>query len=482
MQLVTRLHQSQLFDQALNMCHYVFNPLAAGSDKTRFWEFPPFKEVNAEYVLETLFTGLKPDQPNDAINEWRDKPFQPHVVARSRPSAYMKWVVMTYIQILIDYGDYYFRQNTLETIPLAIQCYVLAAHLYGPRGQKIPKRGLVKPETYNSLLDKWDAFSNAMVELELVFPFSNQTPFPIGVSNGVVGLANIFGFATTLYFCIPDNPQLTGLRDTIDDRLFKIRHCQDIQGVFRQLPLFEPPIEPGLLVQAVAQGLSISSVLNDLNSPMPNYRFYYLLQKALELCAELKAFGNAFLSVKEKGDAEALSLLRATQESNIQNLIMEVKKQQLDEANKALDALQQSRKSPVYRMQYYLQLIGEDLSKVPDDATDFSELAFSIEPPVDETGLKLIQYEKEEMDKASSAADWHIGIGIVETLASVFHALPTMHVNGEPLGVGATVVWGFPNLANATQAVGRGLQIYADQLRAHPGITSCFRVRQYLEV
>lgn len=464
MQLVTRLLQSQLFDQALNMCHYVFNPLAAGSDTTRFWEFPPFKEVNAENVLETLFTGLKPDQPNDAINEWRDKPFQPHVVARSRPSAYMKWVVMTYIQILINYGDYYFRQNTLETIPLAIQCYVLAAHLYGPRGQKIPKRGLVKPETYNSLLDKWDAFSNAMVELELVFPFSNQTPFPIGVSNGVVGLANIFGFATTLYFCIPDNPQLTGLRDTIDDRLFKIRHCQDIQGVFRQLPLFEPPIEPGLLVQAVAQGLSISSVLNDLNSPMPNYRFYYLLQKALELCTELKAFGNAFLSVKEKGDAEALSILRATQESSIQNLIMEVKKQQLDEANKSLDALQQSRKVPVNRMQYYLQLLGEDLSKVPDDATDFSELAFAIEQPVDESGLKLIQYEKEEMDKASEAKDWHIGIGVVETLASVFHALPTINAHGTPIGVGMAVSWGFPNLANATQAVGRGLQIYADQL------------------
>ena len=54
-------------------------------------------------------------------------------------------------------------------------------------------------------------------------------------------------------------------------------------------------------MQAAAQGLSLSSVLNDLNSPMPNYRFYYLLQKALELCTELKALGNAFLSAKEKG-------------------------------------------------------------------------------------------------------------------------------------------------------------------------------------
>jgi len=192
-------------------------------------------------VLEKLFLQLKPNQPNNAINEWRNKPFQPHVVARSRPSAYMKWVAMKYIEILIAYGDFYFRQNTLETIPLAIQCYVLASHVHGRNGQKIPKRGKILPQTYNSLLDKWDAFSNAMVELELVFPFSNQTPLPIGVSNGVVGLANVFGFASTLYFCIPDNPQLRALRDTIDDRLFKIRHCEDIDGVVRRLPLFEPP-------------------------------------------------------------------------------------------------------------------------------------------------------------------------------------------------------------------------------------------------
>lgn len=464
---VDRLLKSQQFEQALKMCHYVFNPLAKGADSTRFWQFPPFKEIGASNVLEKLFLGLQPNQPNAEISEWRDKPFQPHVVARSRPSAYMKWVVMKYIEILIAWGDYLFRQDTIETLNQATQLYVLAAHIYGPRGQKIPKRGKVQPQTYLSLLDKWDAFGNAMVELELVFPFSNQTPFPIGVSNGVVGLANVFGFATTLYFCIPDNPKLRALRDTIDDRLFKIRHCQNIEGVFRKLPLFEPPIDPALLVQAAAQGLSLASVLNDLNSPMPNYRFYYLLQKALELCSEVKSLGNAFLSAKEKGDAEALSKLRAKHESSIHNFVMEVKKQQLDEAGKSLEALEQSRKAPVYRLQHYLKLIGEDLGKVPGANADFGELPNLIEQPIDESGLKLIPYEKEEMDKASAAADWQIGIGVVETLASVFHALPTLSVAVHPLGVGADVHWGFPHLANATQAVGHGLKIHADQLTYH---------------
>jgi Tc toxin complex TcA C-terminal TcB-binding domain/Neuraminidase-like domain len=463
-QLVDRLLKSQQFEQALKVCHYVFNPSAKGTDDKRFWQFLPFKEVDAENVLENLFMKLQPNHPNDEINEWRDKPFQPHVVARSRPSAYMKWVVMKYIEILIAWGDYLFRQDTIETLNQATQLYVLAAHIYGPRGQKIPKRGKVQPQTYNSLLDKWDAFGNAMVELELAFPFSNQTPLPTGISNGVVGLANVFGFATTLYFCIPDNPQLRALRDTIDDRLFKIRHCQNIEGVFRKLPLFEPPIDPSLLVQAAAQGLSLSSVLNDLNSPMPNYRFNYLLQKALELCSELKSMGNALLSAKEKGDAEALSKLRAKHESTMHNLLMEVKKQQLEEAGKSLDALQQSRKAPEYRMQYYLALIGEDTDKIPGVSADFNALPNQIEKPIDESGLKLIGYEKEEMDKASAAAVLQVGIGEAETLGSIMNMIPNFSVNIQPIGCGASISFGGSNLGAYAQAIARNLQIVSNHL------------------
>jgi Tc toxin complex TcA C-terminal TcB-binding domain/Neuraminidase-like domain len=466
MLLVDRLVKPQQFEQALQMCHYILDPFAEGDpgNGKRFWQFPPFREVDADNVLQNLFLSLQPGQPNTEISDWRNKPFHPHVVARGRPAAYMMWVAMTYIRTLIAWGDYLFRQDTIESINQATQLYVLAAHVYGPRGQKIPKRGKVLPETYNSLLDKWDAFGNAMVELELAFPFSNQTPFPIGTSNGVVGLANIFGFASTLYFGIPDNPELKALRDTIDDRLFKIRHCENIAGIFRQLPLFEPPIDPGLLVQAAAQGLSLATVLNDLNSPMPNYRFYFLLQKALEVCNELKALGAAFLSAKEKGDGEALARLRAAHETSIQNLVMEVRKQQVDEAQKSLEALQQSRLGPVNRMRHYIELIGEDLNKVPNDTTDFEGLTDTIEPPVDESGLKLISFEKDEMDKASAARDWQIGIGIVETLASILHVIPIVDAAAMPFGIGVKVAVSGTLFGNPVQAVARGLQVYATDL------------------
>jgi len=296
--------------------------------------------------------------------------------------------------------------------------------------------------------------------LELAFPFSNQTPFPVGIRNGVVGLANVFGFATTLYFCIPDNPNLTALRDTIDDRLFKIRHCENIAGVFQQLPLFESLIDPGLLVQAAAQGLSIASVLNDLNSPMPNYRFHFLLQKALEVCNELKALGGTFLSAKEKGDGEALSRLRATHESAIQNLVMEVRKQQVDEAQKSLEALNQSRLGPVNRMKHYIQLFGEDLKNIPSETTEFVEgLTDTIEKPVDGSELKLTAYEKEEMDKAAEANDKQEDVGRTEALASILHMIPEIGILTSPFGIGPDITIGGNAFGNAAQAIARANQV-----------------------
>lgn len=462
--LADALSKAQQYEEAMKWFHYVFNPIADGDEDNRFWQFRPFKEVDSKRILDSIFYFLQPNTKNNAINEWRNKPFMPHVVARSRPVAYMKWVVMKYIDNLLAWGDYLFRQDTIETLNQATQLYVLAGHILGPKPMMIPKRGKIKPQTYIGLLDKWDAFGNAMVELELAAPFSNQTALPAGTINQEIVSANIFGIASSLYFCIPNNPKLMGYWDTLADRLYKIRHCLNIQGVFRKLPLFEPPIDPALLVKAAAQGLSIASVLNDLNTPMPNYRFYYLLQKALELCNELKSLGGAMLSAIEKKDNETIALIRAKHENVMQNLVMEIKKKQLEEAQKNIESLQQNRKAPEARMKYYLKISGLDESLVPGDTADFNGIPNEIATVDGDSGLKLIPFEKEDMDKASAAADWQTGIGVVETLASVLHVLPNVDVHGTPLGVGAKIKWGPGNFANATQAVARGLQIYATHL------------------
>lgn len=458
--LADSLSKAQQFEEAMKWYHFVFNPMAQGNDDKRFWQFKPFKEIDSEHILDKIFNQLKPNTPNAEISEWRNHPFMPHMVARGRPVAYMKWVVMKYIDNLLAWGDYLFRQDTIESINEATQLYILASHILGKRPEFIPKRGKIKPQTYLSMLDKWDAFSNAVTELEIAAPFSSQIDQPFAINGAKTGLAfaNIFGFSSSLYFCIPNNPKLLGYWDTIADRLYKIRHCENFDGVFRKLPLFEPPIDPALLVKAAAQGLSIASVLNDLNTPMPNYRFYYLLQKALELCGELKSLGNAMLAAIEKKDNETIGQIRARHEGVIQNLVMEVKKQQLEEAQKTLDSLIENRKAPELRMKYYLQLVGEDINKVPGADGDFTEIANAIEVPVEDSGLKLITYEKQDMDEAAKAQNLQDTIGKIESLASALHAIPTFGVAATPLGVGGTVSFGGSNLGSLTQGIARWMQ------------------------
>ena len=467
MTVADRLLQSQQFDAALKMCKHVFDPLALPDGGQRpQWKWFPFKSVDATNTLDQIFSQLKPNTPEESwnqINQWRNNPFQPHLLARLRPVTYMKWVVMKYIEILIAYGDYYFKQDTLETIPLALQCYVMASHLYGQRGQKIPVRGKKPVHTYQSLINKWDPFDNAIVDLELAFPYSNwgQTS---SSSSGAVNSSNMFGFATTRYFCIPENPRLNEYRDLIDDRLFKVRHCQSILGVQRRLPLYEPPIDPALLVAAVAGGVSIASMLNDFNATLPNYRFAYLLQKALELCNEVKSLGHEFLTVKEKQDAEAFSLLRQKQEVLMSGLVMAQKKLALEEATKSLEALHFSRKAPEYRMKYALKMLGEDFSAIPDQDDTFAEMDEDVDKPINESGLRITSREKEELDKAFQSQVVSTGTAVVELLASVLEAFPEIGLYAAPFGLGGGAKWGPPNIGRAMGAFARAGRLASDIL------------------
>ena len=88
----------------------------------------------------------------------------------------------------------------------------------------------------------------------------------------------------------------------------------NIEGVVRELPLFEPPIDPALLVAATAAGVDLDSVLADLYTTLPPYRFQVMLQKAVEFCGEVRALGSALLAALEKQDGEELAMLRAVHE------------------------------------------------------------------------------------------------------------------------------------------------------------------------
>ncbi|HBL27650.1 MAG TPA: hypothetical protein DD490_12505 [Acidobacteria bacterium] len=364
-----RLSKNQRFEEARRWFHFIFDPTdaTAGADPHRFWKFKPFAEDSACDPSLDLLRLLGRREPltsreraalDRQIGQWQEHPFQPHAIARLRWSAYQKTVVMKYLDNLIAWGDNLFQRDTLETLNEATQLYVLAADILGNRPREIPPRHEAAagshdhPASGASPLAFLENLLPGRVGTEITWgsPTVAGPSFP-GPAATPPSPASLFGQAGS--FCLPGNEKLSGYWDTVADRLFKIRHCMNIEGIVRQLPLFEPPIDPALLVRAAAAGLDPGTVLSGLAVPRPPYRFATLAQKATELCSEVKALGAALLSALEKKDAEELALLRSGHELALLGAVRQVKEQQVAEAETALAALRAGREVVNKRWQYY---------------------------------------------------------------------------------------------------------------------------------
>jgi hypothetical protein len=163
-------------------------------------------------------------------------------------------------------------------------------------------------------------------------------------------------------FCVPPNASLLAYWDLVEDRLYKIRHGMDITGALRQLSLFAPPIDPMLLVEATAAGLSLDDVLNSTTGDVPPYRFTYLIEKARQYASQVQSFGGALLSAIEKRDAQQLEVLRVTQQQNILTMTTSMKQADIDAAQNAVDALNAQLDTAQFRHDYFQGLIEAGLN------------------------------------------------------------------------------------------------------------------------
>jgi hypothetical protein len=462
--IADRLSKNQRFAEAAQWFHYIFNPTDTSDapPPQRYWQTRHFFETTSDEYQEArpgnLFTLLaratdlrqKPnptteeqrdlqrlDDVEATIRAWRLQPLKPHLVARTRTTAYQKNVVMKYIDNLIAWADQLFRRDTIETINEATQLYMLAADILGPRPVEIPPRRAPQVQTFNSLEQRLDEFSNALVEAEALVPLGadaelDNTPQPP---------------PTLLYFCLPKNDKLLGYWDTVADRLFKIRHCMNIQGVIRQLPPFEPPIDPALLIRGVAAGLDLDSLLNDIEMPLPVHRFTVWAAKANELCAELRNFGASFLVTLERRDGEELARLRAGHESSLLAMVEQVKSKQLEEASQQLVVVSASRELILGRLSHYQRLLGESNPKRPaigervqeKDYPRFSEIQTL-------AGIKMFPHEVLENLLLITAQGLEGTSAAQKSVGAVLYAFPK--VESMPMGVGVTLP-GFGDVQSA---------------------------------
>ena len=438
------LASQQRFDDARLWLHAVFDPTTEKKDDRthqipQFWRFLPFANDARPEAIATLLTWLaNPNivDPEDtteiesklktSIEEWKKNPFMPHLVARMRPSAYQWYTFFAYLNVLIGWADQLFRRDTRESVNEATLLYVLAAKLLGPRPRTIPSPTPPPPQTYRSLqTSRLDEFSNAWLNyadlpgMKNLAKGSNEAKaLSPRFVNGKNGTSNTLKPASknghqiltslgSLAFCIPQNEKLIEFYDRVEDRLFNVRHCRNIDGIFRDLPLYEPPIDPLLLIRARAAGLDIDTVIAAGFAPLPNYRYTFTLQKALELCAELKALGAALLAALEKQDAEELTLLRSRHEISLLKLVRDTRQKQLDESEANIAALRQSEENILERFGQYQKLLGKPGVTRGQDGEPVVEqssaLAVSTDATGEESGLGLTRKELNQLTLTAAA-------------------------------------------------------------------------------
>ncbi|MEM7029992.1 MAG: neuraminidase-like domain-containing protein [Chloroflexota bacterium] len=438
--IANHLNTNQNFAEAQKWYHYIFNPtITEPNAKTngtshpndRYWQYRPFRELS----LETLQQMLNNDQ---ALEAYRKDPFDPHAIARLRINAYQKAIVMKYIDNLLDWGDSLFRQDTRESINEAAQLYFLAFNLLGERPKSKAVKDFRQVGTYDDVMDAQpNNLPDFLVELDqhITAPSmaplnSTQTP-----NNTIV-----------TDFGVTENDQFIGYWDRVEDRLFKIRHSLNIAGVFRQLALFQPPINPMDLVNAVAGGRDLGSVISDLNMPVPNYRYTYMLEKAKDLTATASSLGSALLGAIEKRSSADLTILANTHEAKILDMISDTKEKEIFVAEERINALETSKQSIDARIERYEKLLDEGLN-------GFEEA---------ERGLKIANIPLK------------VAAGVFETLGELAAIVPDTDVGGNGVGGSpkATVGFGGKNFGAATKGIGKALRTGTEAIDGIAGLVA----------
>lgn len=357
------LKDSQVTTVKNILCNHQLSSLVA-----RFWQFQPFRNRTLEALREQL------GNPNE-IKAYNDDPFDPHAIARLRNGAYEKAVVMQYIDNLLQWGDSQFAQYTWESIIAATMHYVYAYNLLGERPQNLGKCPDAAPLTFAEIYSRYQ---------------ENIPQFLIELEHDQDKTDSLFAFAPInaldTYFCVPENKQFSGYWDLVEDRLYKIRHGLNLQGIPQPLALFEPPLDPMQLVRAASAGQDVLSALTQSRAEIPFYRFSYLLERAKSMTSTLIQLGSTLLSTLEKKDAESLALLRSAQEKQLLNLTTMIKEKQIEELGEIIASLEQSKEGAKTRFDHYSRLFNENLNAL--EVTDLTLRSTAIYQQIAGVALK----------------------------------------------------------------------------------------------
>ena len=422
-----KVSDRSLTDDQIVMVRNILLNYQLNAPAGHYWQFRPFRT----YTQESLEWMLSDKNP--AMLVYNDDPFDPFAIARLRIGAFEKSTLIQYIDNLLAWGDNLFTADTWESITAAYMLYTYAYDLLGPRPEEVgdcPGSDVVL--NFNQIKAMYpDGVPQFLIELEHFTGPGSGSDTPM--------LGHAFN-DLNVYFCVPENADLMRRWDLVEDRMNKINHSLDINGIFRQLPLFEPPLNPLDLVKATRAGNNIQTLANAKLKLSP-YRYTSISSVSAMLCGTLIELGGSLLAALEKNDAEALASLQANQEGQILDMTTQIKENLVSGLNATVAALDSALSAANDRLAYYTGLIDAGLS----------------------------DYEKTSLDAAADGLAFNILAGISKTAASIGYAIPQL---GSPFAMtyGGIQVGSMVNAASGAFEIGATVSSFIAQQASTMGV------------
>lgn len=238
---------------------------------------------------------LDATEPTDGLAfDTGDVIVDPDRIARDYPFYYQQATIRNMLEVLLDAGDAQFEQQTQESLQRAKALYVSAKQLFS------------------------DTLSETLESLTST-PWTDPT-LGDAVQDGYDG------------FLPPYNEELSGLYETLEERLFNLRRWLDLNGQPLNVPLLAQPIDPQALQRTAKSRLHLRDGRDDeeaaFDSPLD---FPYVIRSVKGYLNNLKLTSHRLQDSNEKlGDSEMeefrmdAAVTRSDRTIGLQDLAIEV--------------------------------------------------------------------------------------------------------------------------------------------------------------
>ncbi|OCA53693.1 neuraminidase-like domain-containing protein [Photorhabdus namnaonensis] len=325
MLIAQRLLHEQNFYEANRWLKYVWNPsgyIEHGQIQHYRWNVRPLLE-------DTRWN----DDPLDSVD--------PDAIAQYDPMHYKVVTFMRTLDLLLDRGDYAYRQLERDTLNEAKMWYMQALHLLGD-----------KPDLSFS-----SAWSNP--NLDDAAKIENQEEH--GQAMAALRQGDISRHSNPTDLFLPQvNEVMQNYWQTLEQRLYNLRHNLSIDGQPLYLSIYATPADPKALLSAAVASSQGGSKLP--TSFMSLWRFPQMLENARGMVSQLTQFGSTLQNIIERQDAEALNTLLQNQAAELILTNLSIQDKTLEELDAEKIVLEKSKAGAQSRFNSYKKLYDENIN------------------------------------------------------------------------------------------------------------------------